>query len=160
MSRKPVSPATPLARFITDRLRQLGLKQVDFCRQTGFDQGLLSKLQSSVITTVNLESALRLADGLKVEPGDLLSLVGKDDAHRLLKKLYGNNVCAACAKETVAPEPVQSITVAARQAFTMGRDMTPVLVMLKHLATARRPAAATDATTAAADSKTAHGGYS
>src|SRR5215212_1348648 len=96
MSRKPVLPATPLARFITDRLRLLGLKQVDFCRQTGFDQGLLSKLQSSVITTVNLESALRLADGLKVAPGDVLSLLGKDDAHRLLKKLYGNNVCAQC----------------------------------------------------------------
>jgi hypothetical protein len=141
MSRKPVPPATPLSRFITDRLRQLGLKQVDFCRQTGFDQGLLSKLQSSVITTVNLESALRLADGLEVPPGDVLSLLGKDDAHRLLKKLYGNNVCALCAKEAVAPEPIESITSAARQAFTMGRDMTPVLVMLKHLATERRPAA-------------------
>jgi len=151
MSRKPVPPATPLARFITDRLRQLGLKQVDFCRQTGFDQGLLSKLQSSVITTVNLESALRLADGLKVPPGDVLSLLGKDDAHRLLKKLYGNNVCAQCAEGTVAPEPVESITIAARQAFTMGRDMTPVLVMLKHLATARRPAA---------DERNARGGHS
>ena len=155
MSRKPVPPATPLARFITDRLRQLGLKQVDFCRQTGFDQGLLSKLQSSVITTVNLESALRLADGLKVPPGDILSLLGKDDSHRLLKKLYGNNVCAECAKETIAPEPVHAITVAARQAFTMGRDMTPVLVMLRHLATARRPS--TDAT---ATERAARGGYS
>ena len=154
MSRKPVPPATPLARFITDRLRQLGLKQVDFCRQTGFDQGLLSKLQSSVITTINLESALRLADGLKVAPGDVLSLLGKEDAHRLLQKLYGNNVCAQCAEEAVAPEPVESITIAARQAFTMGRDMTPVLVMLKHLATARRPAA--DATT----ERNARGGHS
>lgn len=154
MSRKPVPPATPLARFITDRLRQLGLKQVDFCRQTGFDQGLLSKLQSSVITTINLESALRLADGLKVAPGDVLSLLGKEDAHRLLKKLYGNNVCARCAEEAVAPEPVESITIAARQAFTMGRDMTPVLVMLKHLATARRPAAD------ASPERNARGGHS
>ena len=63
MSKNSVYPATPLARFITERLHQLGLKQVDFCRQTGFDQGLLSKLQSAVITTINLESALRLADG-------------------------------------------------------------------------------------------------
>lgn len=156
MSRKPVPPATPLARFITDRLRQLGLKQVDFCRQTGFDQGLLSKLQSSVITTVNLESALRLADGLKVSPGDILSLLGKDDSHLLLKKLYGNNVCAECAKETIAPEPVQAITVAARQAFTMGRDMTPVLVMLRHLATARRTQAEAGATT----ERAARGGHS
>jgi DNA-binding Xre family transcriptional regulator len=138
MSRKPVPPATPLARFITDRLHQLGLKQVDFCRRTGFDQGLLSKLQSAVITTVNLESALRLADGLKVPPGDILSLLGKDDSHRLLKKLYGNNVCTQCSSDAVAPEAVQTITTAAQQAFIMGRDMTPVLVMLRHLATARR----------------------
>ena len=129
---------TPLARFITDRLHQLNLKQVDFCRQTGFDQGLLSKLQSSVITTVNLESALRLADGLKVPPGEILSLLGKTDAHLLLKKLYGNNICAQCAGETLAPEPIQSITNAAQQAFTMGRDMTPVLVMLRHLSATRR----------------------
>jgi transcriptional regulator with XRE-family HTH domain len=157
MSRKPLPPATPLALFITDRLRQLGLKQVDFCRRTGFDQGLLSKLQSSVITTVNLESALRLADGLKVPPGDILSLLGKDDSHRLLKKLYGNNVCAECAEEAVAPEPVQAITVAARQAFTMGRDMTPVLVMLRHLSTARRQTAAAEA---AAPERAARGGHS
>jgi transcriptional regulator with XRE-family HTH domain len=130
--------ATPLARFITDRLNELGLKQVDFCRQTGFDQGLLSKLQSAVITTINLESALRLADGLKVPPGDILSLLGKRDAHLLLKKLYGNNVCAECAGETIAPEPIQSITIAAQQAFTLGRDMTPVLVMLHHLSATRR----------------------
>src|SRR5215217_1821247 len=151
MAKNSAYPVLPLAQFITDRLRKLGFKQVDFCRQTGFDQGLLSKLQSSVITTVNLESALRLSDGLKVPPGDILSLLGKDDAHHLLKKLYGNNVCAQCAKEAVAPEPVESITIAARQAFTMGRDMTPVLVMLKHLATARRPTT---------DERNARGGHS
>lgn len=131
---------TALSRFITDRLKQLGLKQVDFCRQTGFDQGLLSKLQSSVITTVNLESALRLADGLKVPPGEILSLLGKTEAHLLLKKLYGNNICSKCAGETIAPEPIQSITTAAQQAFTLGRDMTPVLVMLHHLSATRRNA--------------------
>jgi transcriptional regulator with XRE-family HTH domain len=136
-----VYPTTPLARFITDRLNQLGLKQVDFCRQTGFDQGLLSKLQSSVITTVNLESALRLADGLNIPPADILSLIGKTDAHLLLKKLYGNNVCSECAGETIAPEPVQSITTAAQQAFILGRDVTPVLVMLRHLSATRRDAA-------------------
>ena len=147
-------PATPLARFITERLQQLGLKQIDFCRQTGFDQGLLSKLQSSVITTVNLESALRLAEGLKLPPGDVLSVLVKDDAHHLLKKLYGNNVCSQCAEETLAPEPVQSITTAAQQAFIMGRDMTPVLVMLRHLSATRR-SAATEAT-----ERVTHGGHS
>ncbi|HKR02907.1 MAG TPA: helix-turn-helix transcriptional regulator [Pyrinomonadaceae bacterium] len=138
MTKDSAHRTTPLAQYITGRLRQLGLKQIDFCRQTGFDQGLLSKLQSSVITTVNLESALRLAEGLKVPPGEILSLLGKTDAHLLLQKLYGNNVCAECAGETVAPEPIQSITVAAQQAFTMGRDMTPVLVMLRHLSATRR----------------------
>jgi transcriptional regulator with XRE-family HTH domain len=149
MAIKSVHPATTLARFITDRLQELGLKQIDFCRQTGFDQGLLSKLQSSVITTVNLESALRLADGLKLPPADVLSVLGKDDAHHLLEKLYGNNVCAQCAEESIAPEPIQSITSAAQQAFTMGRDMTPVLIMLRHLSATRR-AVASEATERAA----------
>ena len=138
MSKRVLCPTTPLAQFITQRLRELGLKQVDFCRQTGFDQGLLSKLQSSVITTINLESALRLAEGLKVAPGEVLTLLGKDDAHRLLQKLYGNDLCAKCAKETVTPEPVQWITTAAQQAFTLGRDVSPVLTLLRHLSATRR----------------------
>ncbi len=135
---KRAHTTTPLAQFITDRLHELGLKQVDFCRQTGFDQGLLSKLQTSVITTINLESALRLADGLQVPPGGILTLLGKEDAHRLLEKLYGNNICTQCAKEPVAPEPVRWITNAAQQAFTLGRDVSPVLVLLRHLSATRR----------------------
>ncbi len=154
MTIKSAHPAAPLARFITDRLRQLGLKQIDFCRQTGFDQGLLSKLQSSVITTVNLESALRLAEGLQLPPGDVLSMLGKDDAHHLLMKLYGNNICAQCAEETLTPEPVHSITTAAQQAFTLGRDMTPVLVMLRHLSATRRSIAPE------ATERVTHGGHS
>lgn len=138
MSKKSSLPKTPLAQLITDRLQQLGLKQVDFCRQTGFDQGLLSKLQTSVITTINLESALRLADGLQVSPGDILRLLGKSDAHILIKKLYGNNVCAQCSGENVTPEPVRWITRAAEQAFTLGRDVSPVLMLLQHLSTQRR----------------------
>jgi transcriptional regulator with XRE-family HTH domain len=130
--------ATPLAQFITDRLRELGLKQVDFCRQTGFDQGLLSKLQTSVITTINLESALRLAEGLKAPPGEVLTLLGKNEAHNLLQKLYGNNLCAKCAEEAVRPEPVRWITTAAQRAFTLGRDVSPVLVLLRHLSAVRR----------------------
>lgn len=133
---------TPLAQFITDRLHELGLKQVDFCRQTGFDQGLLSKLQTSVITTINLESALRLAEGLQVPPGDVLTLLGKTDAHRLLEKLYGNNVCTSCASEPVAPESVRWITNAAQQAYTLGRDVSPVLMLLRHLSAARRASSA------------------
>ena len=139
MVKRGVCPTTPLAQFITDRLRELGIKQVDFCRLTGFDQGLLSKLQTSVITQINLESALRLAEGLKVAPGEVLTLLGKTDAHNLLQKLYGNDLCAKCAKEAVTPEPVQWITRAAQQALTLGRDVSPVLTLLRHLSAIRRP---------------------
>jgi DNA-binding Xre family transcriptional regulator len=138
MSKRIAHPKTPLAQLITVRLQELGLKQVDFCRQTGFDQGLLSKLQTSVITTINLESALRLADGLQVHPGDVLTLLGKSDAHILLKKHYGNKVCVQCAGENITPEEVRWITSAAEQAFTLGRDVSPVLLLLRHLTTERR----------------------
>ncbi len=138
MGKRLGPPATPLAQFITERLKELGLKQVDFCRQTGFDQGLLSKLQTSVITTINLESALRLADGLKVPPGNVLTLLGKTDAHNLLQRLYGNNVCAECGGTGLTPEPVQWIMTAAHQAHTLGRDVSPVLTLLRQLSTTRK----------------------
>jgi DNA-binding Xre family transcriptional regulator len=138
MTKNNSHPKTPLAELITTRLQDLGLKQVDFCRQTGFDQGLLSKLQTSVITTINLESALRLADGLQVHPGDILTLLGKSDAHILIKKLYGNNICATCEGENITPDQVRWITTAAERAFTMGRDVSPVLMLLQQLSTARR----------------------
>ena len=144
MAKKSALPKTPLAQLITSRLQELGLKQVDFCRQTGFDQGLLSKLQTCVIKTINLESALRLADGLQVQPGDILTLLGKTDAHILLKKLYGNNICGQCAGENITSEQVRWITTAATRAFTLGRDVTPVLMLLQHLSTARRPSTETD----------------
>lgn len=142
---------TPLAQFISKRLDDLGLKQVDFCRQTGFDQGLLSKLQTSVITTINLESALRLAEGLQVQPGDILMLLGKTDLHGLLIRLYGQEVFTRneSIQETVsgtlqtqpkeeAPEPVRWIAEAANRAHTMGRDISPAIVLLRHLSAERR----------------------
>jgi transcriptional regulator with XRE-family HTH domain len=138
MVRRDVQGVTPLAQLITRRLTELGLKQIDFCRQTGFDQGLLSKLQSGVITTINLESALRLADGLKVTPEEMLSLLGKEDAHMLLVKLYGNNTCSRCNERESAPEPVNSITTAAQRAYTLGRDVSPALILLRHLSATRR----------------------
>lgn len=138
MINRSLKAVTPLSQLITNRLSELGLKQVDFCRRTGFDQGLLSKLQSGVITTINLESALRLADGLKISPEEILSLLGKQDAHRLLLKLYSNNVCARCGERHLEPEPVHSITTAAQQAYTLGRDVSPALILLRHLSATRR----------------------
>lgn len=138
MIKRALQAVTPLSQLITNRLSELGLKQVDFCRRTGFDQGLLSKLQSGVITTINLESALRLADGLKIPPEEILSLLGKTDAHRLLLKLYSNNICTRCGERQVEPEPVHSITTAAQQAYTLGRDVSPALILLRHLSATRR----------------------
>lgn len=138
MVKRAAEAVTPLSQLITSRLSELGLKQVDFCRRTGFDQGLLSKLQSGVITTINLESALRLADGLKIAPAEILSVLGKQDAHHLLLKLYGNSVCARCGEQNIEPEPVHSITTAAQQAYTLGRDVSPALVLLRHLSATRR----------------------
>jgi len=139
-----------LAEYITNRLVELGLKQVDFCRQTGFDQGLLSKLQTSVITTVNLESALRLADGLQVPPGDVLMLLGKTELHALLIRLYGQETFTHIeAKEEMVPvekvelneetpEPVRWIAEAANRAHSLGRDISPAIALLRHLSAERR----------------------
>lgn len=138
MVKRAIDVMTPLSQLITSRLNELGLKQVDFCRRTGFDQGLLSKLQSGVITTINLESALRLAEGLKIPPEQILTLLGKLDAHRLLQKMYGNGVCARCHQRESEPEPVHSITTAAQQAYTLGRDVSPALILLRHLSATRR----------------------
>jgi transcriptional regulator with XRE-family HTH domain len=136
--RTKANPVTPLAKFITDRLTELNIKQVDFCRQTGFDQGLLSKLQTSVITTVNLESALRLADGLKVAPREILELLGKEDADDLLQRLYSNQVCESCQSEVPISDSVVQVTDAAREAMILGRDLSPVLSLLRHLSSTRR----------------------
>ncbi|GEM_PF-1878587 len=150
MGRKATYRSTPLSDYITKRLAELGLKQVDFCRQTGFDQGLLSKLQTSVITTVNLESALRLADGLQVPPGDILMLLGKTELHALMIRLYGQETFTRIkAIEEVAPapiedvnedspEPVRWVAEAASRAHSLGRDISPAIVLLRHLSAERR----------------------
>ena len=77
---------TPLSRFVGARLAALGMKQSEFCRLTGFDQGLLSKIQSSMISKLNLETALRLAVGLSVTPGKIYALIGRKDLNDLIMK--------------------------------------------------------------------------
>jgi hypothetical protein len=81
---------SPLADLVSDHLRAKGLRQVDFCRQTGFDQGLLSKILSSVVTTLNVESALRLAEGLEVQPSVIFEAIGKKDVDDLLRRFYSD----------------------------------------------------------------------
>jgi transcriptional regulator with XRE-family HTH domain len=79
---------SPLAALVRDRLRQRDLRQVDFCRQTGFDQGLLSKILSSVVTTLNVESALRLAEGLNIPPSVVFEAIGKKEVDEMLRRFY------------------------------------------------------------------------
>src|SRR5918999_4054295 len=79
---------TPLAIFVRDRLAELGMKQSEFCRLTGFDQGLLSKIQSSMITNLSLETVLRLAVGLSVPPQKIFMLIGRPDLHALVRRAY------------------------------------------------------------------------
>jgi len=80
---------TPLAKFVREKLRELRIRQTEFCRLTGFDQGLLSKIQNSMVSTLSLESALKLAVGLRVPPRILLELIGRPDLNELVLKAYG-----------------------------------------------------------------------
>jgi transcriptional regulator with XRE-family HTH domain len=84
------SRRSPLSELVSDHLRAKGLRQVDFCRQTGFDQGLLSKILSSVVTTLNVESALRLAEGLEVQPSVIFEAIGKKDVDDMLRRFYSD----------------------------------------------------------------------
>ena len=88
MERRPPAEQTKLALFVRERLAHIGIRQSEFCRLTGFDQGLLSKIQGSIITNLSLESALRLALGLGVEPTRILELINRLDLHELVQKSY------------------------------------------------------------------------
>jgi transcriptional regulator with XRE-family HTH domain len=82
---------SPLADLVSANLRTKGMRQVDFCRQTGFDQGLLSKILSSVVNTLNVETALKLAEGLSLPPTVVFEAIGKKDVDDLLRKIYCKN---------------------------------------------------------------------
>ncbi|HXG94416.1 MAG TPA: helix-turn-helix transcriptional regulator [Blastocatellia bacterium] len=81
---------SPLAELVSERLKAKGLRQIDFCRQTGFDQGLLSKILSSVVSTLNVETALKLAEGLNVAPSVVFEAIGKRDVDEMLRRFYSN----------------------------------------------------------------------
>ncbi len=83
---------SPLAELVSTHLKARGMRQVDFCRQTGFDQGLLSKILSSVVQTLNVESALKLAEGLQISPSVIFEVIGKKDVDEMLRRFYcGSN---------------------------------------------------------------------
>jgi hypothetical protein len=79
---------SPLADLVSENLRTKGMRQVDFCRQTGFDQGLLSKILSSVVNTLNVETALKLAEGLGLSATVVFEAIGKKDVDDLLRRFY------------------------------------------------------------------------
>ena len=82
---------SPLAELVSTHLKARGMRQVDFCRQTGFDQGLLSKILSSVVQTLNVESALKLAEGLQISPSVVFEVIGKKDVDEMLRRFYCNS---------------------------------------------------------------------
>jgi transcriptional regulator with XRE-family HTH domain len=131
---------TPLALFVRQRLEELDMKQSDFCRLTGFDQGLLSKIQNSVINSVSLESALRLAIGLSVSPRVILSLTDRLDMQDLVMRAYAIDFFPQLADMNglKIPGPVVEITQMALYAYTLGRSLAPAYTILSHLSVARR----------------------
>ncbi len=82
---------TPLARFVTERLREMKMRQSEFCRLNQFDQGMLSKIQNSAATNLSLETVLKLAIGLSVPPEKICGLIGRLELHDLVTGAYSTN---------------------------------------------------------------------
>jgi hypothetical protein len=82
---------SPLAELVNTHLRTNIMSQVDFFRETEFDQGLLSKILSSVVSTLNIESALKLAEGMNVPPSVVFDAIGKQHVEGRLRKFYCNS---------------------------------------------------------------------
>lgn len=131
---------TPLSVFVRRRLSELNLKQSDFCRLTGFDQGLLSKIQNSVITSLSLESTLRLALGLSVSPRVIFGLTERDDLQELVMRAYALDFFPELSKLNGAeiPGPVLEITTMASCAYSMGRSLAAAYAVMAQLSAVRR----------------------
>jgi transcriptional regulator with XRE-family HTH domain len=137
MKHRRLTEQTPLAVFVQNRLAELGMKQSEFCRLTGFDQGLLSKIQSSMITNLSLETALRLAIGLSVPPDEILTLIDREDLHALITRAYSGTVGPSPPGDEELPAPIQEINRLARRAYDLGRSLSPVIGVLAHMAIMR-----------------------
>jgi transcriptional regulator with XRE-family HTH domain len=131
---------TPLSVFVRRRLEELELKQSDFCRLTGFDQGLLSKIQNSIITSLSLESTLRLALGLSVSPKLIFGLTDRIDLHELVLRAYAWEFFPQLSQMSGddIPAPVFEIVSMAFCAYSMGRSLAPAHAVLSYLTTVRR----------------------
>jgi hypothetical protein len=89
---KKTNETTQLAALVRERLAEMGVRQSEFCRLYRFDQGLLSKIQNSVITNLSLECVLRLSVGLSVPPQKILALIDRPDLHDLVLQAYGQEL--------------------------------------------------------------------
>ncbi|HXG68766.1 MAG TPA: helix-turn-helix transcriptional regulator [Blastocatellia bacterium] len=135
MERALVAGQTPLSIFVRARLAELGIRQAEFCRQTGFDQGLLSKIHNSMVSNLSLESVLRLALGLNVSPKDILELIDRLDLHELMVRSTPQDLGAAAGLDGAElPAPVLEVCKMALRAHQMGRNLTPVIRVLQPLA--------------------------
>ena len=99
---KKTNELTPLALLVRERLSEMGVRQSEFCRLYRFDQGLLSKIQNSVITNLSLESVLRLSVGLAVPPQKILALIDRMDLHDLVLQAYSKELVAGVNNRTSA----------------------------------------------------------
>jgi transcriptional regulator with XRE-family HTH domain len=131
---------TPLSVFVRKRLSELDLKQSDFCRLTGFDQGLLSKIQNSIITSLSLESTLRLALGLSVSPRVIFGLTERSDMQDLVMRAYALEFFPELSKlnGVEIPGVVFEITNMAFSAYSMGRSLASAHAVLVQLSAVRR----------------------
>jgi transcriptional regulator with XRE-family HTH domain len=131
---------TPLAVFVRRRLEELDLKQSDFCRLTGFDQGLLSKIQNSIITSLSLESTLRLALGLSVSPKLIFGLTGRSDLQELVMRAYSMEFFPELSRLNGAEMPAAVFEIASMAycAHKMGRSLEPAQSILAFLTAIRR----------------------
>jgi len=118
---------TPLAKFVRQKLAELHIRQTEFCRITGFDQGLLSKIQNSMVSTLSLESVLKLAVGFRVQPQILLSMIGRPDLNELVLKAYGKLPAESPSSGgSHSPDNVEEVRILAERAQSMGKDLAPI----------------------------------
>lgn len=136
---KSADEPTPLAVFVRQRLEELDLRQSDFCRLTGFDQGLLSKIQNSITTSLSLESILRLALGLSVAPRVIFGLTDRMNMQDLVMRAYALDFFPELSARggLQIPAPVFEITGLALCAYSMGHSLAPAYAVLSYLTSAK-----------------------
>ena len=139
MKKRMLVEQTPLSVFVRERLAELGVSQSEFCRLTGFDQGLLSKVQSSMVTNLTLESALRLAVGLCVSPNKVFELLGRPELHDLVMTAYAIDMAdLKKLAEMEMPSAVLEICQMALRAHLQNQDLEKIRKALYPLAVSHR----------------------